>query len=231
MDILGKKLLIITAHPDDESFMAAGTINLNHGRGGRTVLICATAGEQGKHHLLKPLTSIQLKKLRKQELAQVSKFLNIHRLELLTLPDGHLKLPAHVKNLYEHSLKITKTEKPDFIVSFGPDGITGHLDHIAVAEVARQIAAKLQVKLLTFALPPKVIPNAHAWLGVRRKSDCYCEAITSGQPTVKIPIDSKIKLTALKMHKSQFSGHSPLYHFPAEAAEEILAAEWFISQD
>lgn len=231
MDILGKKLLIITAHPDDESFMAAGTIHLNHQHGGRTILVCATEGERGKHHLTKLLTSAKLKQLRKQELRNVSKFLHVHKLLHLKLPDGELKLPAHIKKLYRHSLGIAQIERPDFIVSFGSDGITGHYDHISVAEVASKIAKKLNIKLLTFALPPKVIPNAHNWLGVRRKSDCYCEVVIYGQPTIKIPIDKKVKLTALKMHKSQFAGKDPLYHFPARAAKEILAAEWFISQD
>ncbi len=231
MDILGKKLLVIIAHPDDESFMAAGTIRLNHRHGGRSVLICATQGDQGKHHLAQPLTSARLKSLRKQELKKVSKFLKVEKLRLLTLPDGKLKLPAHVKKLYEYSFKVARNEQPDFIMSFGPDGITGHFDHIAVAEVARKIAKKLNITLLTFALPPKVIPKAHEWLGVRRKSDCYCEVMIYGQPTIKIPIDKKIKLKALKMHKSQFSGRDPLYHFPAKAAKEILAAEWFISHE
>ena len=71
-NFLGKKILVITAHPDDESFFAAGTIYKNQRLGGKTFLICGTAGEKGSGHLKKKLTEKQLAAMRKKELANSS---------------------------------------------------------------------------------------------------------------------------------------------------------------
>jgi len=53
---LGSKILVFTAHPDDESYLAAGTIYENTRRGGKTFLVCATGGELGSAHLKKPIS-------------------------------------------------------------------------------------------------------------------------------------------------------------------------------
>src|SRR5437773_637708 len=129
MQLLGKKILIILAHPDDESFLTAGLIFRNWQSGGQTTLICATLGEKGKYHLHRQITATQLKYLRKEELIRVSKFLKVSHLEILTLPDG--SVIKHKSKFFASILKIAETNRPDIIVSFGPDGITGHRDHIA----------------------------------------------------------------------------------------------------
>ena len=40
-------LLTVHAHPDDEASKGAGTVNVYHQRGVRTVLVCCTGGEEG----------------------------------------------------------------------------------------------------------------------------------------------------------------------------------------
>ena len=47
LNILGRKIVWLFAHPDDECYLAAGTIYENYRNGGENYLICATAGEQG----------------------------------------------------------------------------------------------------------------------------------------------------------------------------------------
>ncbi len=231
MNILGKKLLLITAHPDDESFLAAGTIYLNHCSQGQTSLICATLGEKGKYHLNTKMSESKLKQTRKQELLKVSKLIKVHKLLLMDLPDGELNKKEYKKFFYEYSLNLAKSLQPDLILSFGPDGITGHIDHLATAEVAKRVAKKLKIKLLKFALPPKIIPNAKKWFKVRRKNNHYTDNVHYIKPDVKIPIDKKIKWRSLLAHRSQLFNNNPFYHFPKSAAEEMLSNEWFVSKD
>src|SRR5919201_1212405 len=40
-------ILLLYAHPDDESFMAAGTVATYRARGVRVALVCATTGQGG----------------------------------------------------------------------------------------------------------------------------------------------------------------------------------------
>ena len=85
--ILGEKILFVTAHPDDESYQAAGTMLKNHQAGGASYVACATFGEKGRSHIKRKVTLGQLKILRKKELLLVSKFLKVSGLLMPGLPE------------------------------------------------------------------------------------------------------------------------------------------------
>ena len=87
---LGKRILVFTAHPDDEG-IAAGTMYENHRLGGETFLICATYGEKGKSHLKKSVTDAALKKIRKDELLRAAKILKIDEVVFLGMPDASVR--------------------------------------------------------------------------------------------------------------------------------------------
>lgn len=226
--LLGRKILMLTAHPDDESYLAAGTIHANHRHGGRTTLVCATLGERGASHLSRPVSPARLKRIRLRELRSAARCLRIARLHVLYLPDGQVM--AHRHTALREAAIIAKHECPQLIVSFGPDGVTGHHDHIAIGQVARQLAQRLKVPCLAFSLPPKLLPRAAHWLGKRRRAPHYTTAIKYRRPTVRIPIDRTVKLRALRWYKSQLDAKNPFTNFPAPAVTEILKAEYFISR-
>ena len=148
---LGKRILVFTAHPDDE-MIVAGTMFENHRAGGETFLICATYGEKGKSHLKKPVSDAALAKIRKTELLAAAKTLKIDDVIFLGLPDAGVREES--KKLYEKSLPIIKKLKPDYILSFGPDGMSGHWDHITVGSVALRIAKKLKIPIAAFTISP-----------------------------------------------------------------------------
>src|SRR5687768_7558560 len=91
LKFLGKRLLFITAHPDDESYAVAGTIIKNRRLKGKSFLICATLGEQGKAHVKNGVSSVRLKKIRRVELNQLCRFLKVDRVKLLNFPDTKLR--------------------------------------------------------------------------------------------------------------------------------------------
>ena len=88
---LGQKLLFFTAHPDDESYVAAGTIYKNYQAGGWNVLVCASHGEKGTSHLKKKVPVSKFKKVRGKELRKVAKLLHIAPVHILGFPDGRIK--------------------------------------------------------------------------------------------------------------------------------------------
>src|SRR4051794_2359051 len=113
---LGKRLLFVTAHPDDESYAAAGTIVKNCDRGGKSFLVCATFGEQGKGHYGDQVSCAYLKRIRKAEMKEVCKFLKIGKTVMLNLPDTKLKeCQAELKRKLQVSITALR---PDYILSF-----------------------------------------------------------------------------------------------------------------
>lgn len=224
--LLGKRLLFITAHPDDESYLAAGTMRKNSRARGVNVLVCATYGEKGASHLSRPTTPSQLKTLRRKELVAVSKFLRVKKLYALNLPDGGVEQHAHA--LEKACLRAAKKEKPDCIIGFGKDGISGHKDHIAAGLVAHNVAKKLGIPILRFTLPPRVARHARAWLMRRRKTHGhYKDTCAHAKPTVSVRIAGAQKLAALRFHASQLDAGDPFTGFPKNGRREMLSAEYF----
>ncbi|OGE88482.1 MAG: hypothetical protein A2722_01130 [Candidatus Doudnabacteria bacterium RIFCSPHIGHO2_01_FULL_50_11] len=226
-EILGKRLLVVVAHPDDESFLVSGTTHENRRRGGVAWLICATAGEHGRAYLQRPVTPAQMKVIRTRELRAVAKHLGVARLFCLGLPDKGVEKRSGA--LRRRTTAIARDFHPDYILSFGPDGISGHTDHIATGLAARQAARKLHVPFLAFTLPPKLVANAHQWMRKRRKHGSYSDRIHYSKPTVKIVIVRSVKWKAMSLHRSQLRAGRPFDTIPRFAAVEFLKAEYFVS--
>lgn len=223
---IGKKILVFTAHPDDESYLAAGSIYKNYKAGGTTILVCASSGEKGMSHLTEQVSRAQLKKMRTAELQKAKKVLHISSLHLLGLPDGQLQKSK--KKMLAKTLHYVKKYKPEVIVSFGRDGITGHLDHIAVGNVARTIADLVHVPLAAFTLPSKVKSQAITFLRTRRHSKHYTDTVQYAEPTLSIMINTSIKEKALACHATQMDNNKVFTGFPAFTVKELLRAEHFI---
>ena len=224
-EFLGKKLLFIVAHPDDESFLAAGTIHQNYLAGGKNYLICATFGEQGRAHLKKPATTKQLAAMRKAELIKVSKFLKLDGLFFFSLPDTQVNKNKDL--MFKKSLAVIKKVKPDVVIGFGADGISGHMDHIAAGQVANKLAKQSKLPYLAFAASPTFVKNFKL-TSKRRAHGKYGKNIVHKKPNMKIKINYAKKIQAFKFHKSQFGSKTLLQDFPKQVKDDFMAYEYFI---
>lgn len=129
-----RTLVVVVAHPDDDVFGWAGTVALHAGDPDfRFVLVHATVGEAGDIRDGFPATRETLGAVRRAECAAAWQAIGRppDRHEWLDYPDGHLaEIPE--TELAERIAGVLRTEAPDVVATFGPDGITGHPDHIAV---------------------------------------------------------------------------------------------------
>lgn len=223
---LGEKLLFVTAHPDDESYAAAGTMLKNHQAGGTSYVACATLGEKGKSHLKTKITPRQLKMLRKKELLAVSKFLKVSGLLMAGLPDAELGKKSNQQAFFKKLLPFAAKHRPAIIISFGKDGISGHIDHISAGIVAKRVATKLHVPFLTFAAPPALHKSMNL-LKQRRKHGKYVKRLRHQPHDIEIKINPSYKLKALRFHKSQFDAKGPFAQFSPEVVKQFLTKEYF----
>ncbi len=221
---LGKRLLVLVAHPDDESFAAAGTIHKNREAGGKNAIICVTRGERGKSHLARPHTSRELKAIRSKELEAAARFLKVMELRILDFPDG--RVTENKNKIYERCLPLARCLKPDVILSFGPDGISGHLDHIAVGSVAKKIARDLKVPFIAFAASPHLVKNFRS-LEQRRKFGVYSKSVRHAAHDLKIAVNSKIKSKTLRFHRSQIGDVGQFRSENRVIAKNFLRYEYF----
>lgn len=144
-------VLTVFAHPDDETYLAAGLISALVDRGDRVIAVSATAGERGTDHPAR-WPPDRLRAIREWELTGALAVLGVREHRILGLADGELdRIPdedgaAIVVDLFDEF-------RPDTIVTFGPDGITGHPDHRAVAEWVTHAVAQ-------YGRPPRLLSAA-----------------------------------------------------------------------
>lgn len=138
-----KRMLLVFAHPDDESFGMGATIARYVKEGAQVDLICATNGEAGTvpPEFLEGFDSI--KALRIHELECASQALGLHEVYRFDYRDSGMPGSpdnAHPDALAQEDLdvligkvvKVIREVRPQVVVTFDPYGGYGHPDHIAV---------------------------------------------------------------------------------------------------
>ncbi len=119
------------AHPDDESFAAGGLLSAASDAGSRIVCLTATPGEVGTTEPERWHPE-RLARTRRRELAAALAVLGVDELRWLPFADGACDRVAHGYGMTLVS-QVMADVRPDTIVTFGPDGLTGHSDHRAVS--------------------------------------------------------------------------------------------------
>ena len=121
-------ILSIWAHPDDECFCAGGLMAAAVKNGQRVVVVTASRGDSGKTADENRWPQKDLGAIREKELDEALRILGIKEHYWLDYPDGSLD----AQDADEASAKlvsIMQSVRPQTILSFGPDGLTGHPDH------------------------------------------------------------------------------------------------------
>ena len=124
-------LLGIWAHPDDEAYLSSGLMSVVRAGGGRVVVVTATRGEHGTPD---PGTwpPERLGPLRERELMDSLAQVGVTEHRWLSYRDGELPEVPLARGACD-LVPVIDEVRPDVIVTFGPDGMTGHTDHRAVS--------------------------------------------------------------------------------------------------
>lgn len=130
-----RRLLCVLAHPDDETLALGGVLARYAAAGVATHLITATSGEQGWSGDPKERPgAAEIARLREAELHAAAAVLGITELRLLRYPDGGLaEAPADA--VIARIAQAVRQVRPQVVVTFGPDGATGHPDHMAISQL------------------------------------------------------------------------------------------------
>ena len=190
---MARTLCAIFAHPDDESFSAAGTLARYAEEGVEITLVTATSGEAGEVGSA-PVEKADLGSLRERELRAAAGVLGIDHLRLLHLPDGGLS--DRFDDLYAAISGALREIHPQVVIVEDAQGITGHPDHMAVTRAVVQA-----VEALGDAGPLKlyehVIPISRARQGLHSTPDDYI--------TTRVNVErwKDRVIAALRSHASQ----------------------------
>ena len=141
-----RTLAVVVAHPDDDAYGAAGSVALHPAYAAwRFVLVHATSGELGDIRDGFPATRQTLGSVRRGEDEAAWQALGRlpDRHEWLGLPDGGVaEIP--LEDVVAMVARILDDEEPAVVMTFGPDGIFGHPDHVAIGAATDEACARLR---------------------------------------------------------------------------------------
>jgi LmbE family N-acetylglucosaminyl deacetylase len=214
-----RPLLAVFAHPDDERVI--GPLLSRLGREGREVhLVIATDGSKGVREHAGIPAGAQLASARAEEAKCASKRLGVRQLHLLGLEDGGLAAFENLDRLRTEITQIIAGVQPAAIITFGPEGGTGHPDHRLVGNVVTQIvqsdARHRTIDLLYASLPTERLRTAPP-------SSPGVNGVAEDLLTVRVPFEDQ----DLVAGREEFACHRSQYT-PAEmdAINKTLAYVW-----
>lgn len=129
------RLLCVLAHPDDEALGVGGLLARSAAEGVETYLLTATRGERGWQGAPEEDPGPEaLGRLREAELRAAATVLGLREVQLLGYGDGELDAVDWPEAIAAITAAIRRV-RPQVVVTFGPDGATGHPDHIAISQL------------------------------------------------------------------------------------------------
>jgi LmbE family N-acetylglucosaminyl deacetylase len=237
------RLAGVFAHPDDDSYVLGGTLLLHRGRVEPT-LVFATSGEAGPIAAGSPATRQTLGGVREAEQRAFLEAIGYAgaATHFLRHPDYHLP-EVPFERLVGEVEAVLRATRPQVVVSFGPDGLTSHHDHVRAGEAAAEAFGRARaaegepadafLRLYQAAYPRSDVDRFYA--GVRDGGFGYGEEgrlfDVTGVPDERIavrvdtrPVAGR-KWAAIGRHQTQLEEHERI---PEPLRWIVLDAECFV---
>jgi LmbE family N-acetylglucosaminyl deacetylase len=180
-------ILGIWAHPDDEAYLSGGLMAVARDSGARVVCVTATRGERGTADPV-AWPPHRLAETRAVELARCLEILGVGEHHWLGYEDGGCAaVPA--SEAVARLSAVIGTVRPDTVLTFGPDGITGHSDHQTVstwATAAFERAAPSRARLLYAAVGAR---HASRWGALDERLGVYQPGYPVTTPHRRLAVD------------------------------------------
>jgi LmbE family N-acetylglucosaminyl deacetylase len=217
-----RSILLVFAHPDDESSGVSGTVKKYTQQGVPVDLITATRGEKGSR--VGVPANMDTGTVREEELRAAAAIIGIRNIYLLGYVDGELD-KADINEVVSKITDIMRRVEPEIVITFGPDGISGHSDHITIGKAATRAFEKLTAdgkgprKLYYVTIAASALPDADEY-GVATRPDDEVNISTD----ISQYFDSKIN--ALSAHRSQQDAHDLIEMFEERKESGVALKEY-----
>jgi N-acetyl-1-D-myo-inositol-2-amino-2-deoxy-alpha-D-glucopyranoside deacetylase len=245
-----RTLLLVHAHPDDESIFTGATMAKYVAEGARVTLVTCTLGELGEiiPPDLRHLFPDELGQHRIVELDRACAALGVtdHRFlggagrwrdsGMMGLPDNddpRCFWQANVDEAASALTEIIREVGADVIVTYDANGFYGHPDHIQAHRVAWR-AFEMSGgagKFYAIAMPRSVLAAAQelpedSWF--RRNTD-LTNSVPDDQVTTAIDAAKYLdaKLAAMRAHETQITVDGEFYALSNELGQRVLGTEYY----
>ncbi len=258
------RMLACFAHPDDEAFPVGGTLATHASKGVDVRLICATLGDEGEIRQEGSATTETLSQVRCQELRCSCRSLGIGEPVILGYRDSgmagteannhpHAFAKADADEVVSIIMEEMHRFQPQVVLTFGPDGLYGHPDHIAIHRHTTAAFHKVRaskafaeqdpdgsgppfLNKLFYSVRPRGFRTRMALKLQEAGVDAPLpspERVNDGVPSDLIHVEMDTsdmierKLSSLLCHRTQQSPQRPYHQLPRGVVADIISPEHF----
>lgn len=222
-------LLLVFAHPDDESVFAAGVACRTVAEGGRVALCTATPGGQGKLGDPPVCERQQLGAVRQAELMDACGELGIATVRVLGYPDRALAL-APADTIRRQLVELIRAVRPQVVVTFDPNGTNLHPDHVAISRFTSDAVAAAGDARWFPDLGTACTVTRLLWTLPVRPWELLRRGDPAREPGADFVVDvsrfAGRKAAALKAHRTQHLSLNRIF-FSKPDVTRLLSAEMF----
>ena len=249
-----RSLMAIVAHPGDEAFGFAGALASAAAAGAYVVVVCVTRGwfdtrvtdsapaPGGKNRDVKlgAITWRNRDTVREDELRRSVALLGVRVVRMLDYAEGELDR-ADFDHLVGRIVEPIRMHRPEVILTFGPDGVTGDSDH---AVLSRAVGAAYERAAQPLAYEDDLEEDQVAWraaklyhlvapaasaselLGDRLPDDGYG---SSARSTVELELGdlAQLKLAAISRHVTQTGSVGAFHDWGTVTRDAWLSTEHY----
>lgn len=246
--------MIVVAHPGDEAFGFGGAIAQAAAQGAYVVVVCATRGyfdrrlmntppaPGGKNRDAKdgPILWRNLDTVREDELRRSVALLGVRVLRMLDYAEGELP-ETDFDRLVGRLVEPIRMHRPEVILTFGPDGVTGDADH---AVISRATGAAFERAAEPLAYEDDLEEDQVAWraaklfhlevpraevesLGVAAPDRYGSDPAPGGSLALDLGEAAQLKLAAIARHVSQTGSSGPFATWNPAVRDRFLSAEHY----
>jgi len=218
-------LLAIFAHPDDEVFRCGGTLALLATHGVHVHILTFTRGQAGSCGQPPICMREDLGIVRTEELRCSCQTLGLEDPQMLDYEDGKLAEVTGADGV-AHIIAAIRSIHPQVLLTWPPDGLSGHPDHVAVSQwtsiAYREVLGAGLTGLAAIyhlAMPASLATE----LGMKQLHTIPDEEISA---MIDVHSVWEKKIAAIACHRTQAS-ESPILQAPAERQRSFLGREHF----
>lgn len=205
------RALVVTAHPDDVDFGAAGTVAVLADVGVEVTYCLVTDGDAGGSD--RSMSRADMAALRRREQTDAAKVVGVDRLIFLGHPDGRVVADL---SLREDLSRVIREVRPDVVICQSPERnldriYASHPDHLAAGEAT--LCAVYPDARNPFAFPALLDGGHEPW----SVSEVWVMSHPTASDHVDITAQLERKIEALLCHESQ--------HVDRQRTERVVR-EW-----
>lgn len=211
------RLMVVVAHPDDETFGCGSLLLAAGAEGWRTTVVCATRGEAGEPTAGTDLSHATLGDVREAELRHAAAAMGVADVVLLGFGDSGMEgeppagslVAADESSVVDAVAQAVDDERPDVVVTL--DGTDGHRDHARVRDAAVRVATARAIPAYLHCMPRSLMARWVEHMVSLRPDMTHLRLADLGTPDEEIDlvVDTSAHLTAreraMAEHRSQAS--------------------------